>query len=415
MSLILKIWPRPKVVVQIKEAAGVLDESQKPELADIFRKFGDLYCKNHPVTYSHLKVINAIKACRTSELGGHMKVCSNCGYSHPVYNSCGNRHCPKCQNLSKARWVKKRKDELLPTIYYHAVFTLPHRLNALTRANKKIIYNLLFKSVSETLLKFGQNELGGKLGFVSILHTWDQKLAPHIHLHCIIPAGALSADKRWIAPKRKDFLFSVKGLSVVFRAKFLDYLKKAYTGGSINFGGGYDQFRALIESLYSKDWVVYLKEPFAGPSQAISYLGRYTHRVAISNERIKKVDDGGVTFSYRDRKDSNRIKEATLSGHEFIRRFSAHILPRYFTRIRHFGFLANRNRKKNINLVRGILGLTPQVEFRPESTKELMLRLAGVDITLCPRCHVGCLRVNYQIPRGGLYLGRPPPFINLVK
>lgn len=413
MSLILKIWPRPKVVVQIKEAAGVLDEPQKPELADIFRKFGDLYCKNHPVTYSHLKVINAIKACRTSELGGHMKVCSNCGYSHPVYNSCGNRHCPKCQSLSKARWVAKRQAELLPTVYYHAVFTLPHMINAIARANSKAVYNLLFRSVSETLLKFGQNELGGKVGFISILHTWDQKLAYHIHLHCIIPGGALSADKRWIGSPHKDFLFSVGALSAVFKGKFTAYLKKAYKRGDISYDRG--SFEVLIEDLYKENWVVYLKKPFAGPAKAISYLGRYTHRVAISDGRIKAIGKEDVTFSYRDRKDSNRIKEATLSGTEFIKRFLGHVLPRYFTRIRHFGFLANRNRKKNINLLRGILGLPPQVEFRPESTEELMLRLAGVDITLCPRCRVGRLRVGYPIPRPKVIRGSPVPNLLYLK
>jgi len=282
----------------------------------------------------------------------------------------------------------------LPVNYYHAVFTLPHKLNTLARANSKVIYDLLFKSVSETLLSFGKNELGASLGFIAILHTWDQKLAQHVHLHCIIPAGALSADKRWISSPHKDFLFPVKALSAVFKGKFTGYLKKAYEKGYINYGRG--EFRVLVESLYREDWVVYLKKPFSGPDKVISYLGRYTHRVAISNERIKGIEGDNVIFSYRDRKDSNQIKEATLSGHEFIRRFLYHVLPRYFTRIRHFGFLANRGRAKNIEYLKGLFGLA-QIEFKAQSTEELMLALTGIDISLCPRCRVGKLRANSKI------------------
>lgn len=364
--------------------------------------------------FHHLKVMRAIESCRTSELGGHMKVCELCGYSHPVYNSCGNRHCPKCQNLAKARWVRKRQSELLPVTYYHAVFTLPHRINALARSNQKAVYGILFRSVSETLLKFGKNELGGTLGFISVLHTWDQKLAQHVHLHCIIPAGALSADKkRWKACPNNDFLFSVKALSVVFRAKFTGYLKEAYANGDINYGR--DQFRALAENLYREDWVVYLKKPFAGPSQVISYLGRYTHRVAISNERIKAVDKDKVTFFYRDRRDANRIKEATLSGHEFIRRFLAHVLPRYFTRIRHFGFLANRGREKNIACLKGLFGLPFQAKEQTETIEELMLKIAKIDITRCPRCGVGRLVASYAIPRPAAARASPPPNLLYLK
>jgi len=252
------------------------------------------------------------------------------------------------------------------------------------------------------------------LALSKILHTWDQKLAQHIHLHCIIPAGALSADKkRWIACPHKDFLFSVKALSVVFRAKFLGYLKEAYANGDINCRK--DQFRALVESLYREDWVVYLKKPFSGAEKAISYLGRYTHRVAISNERIKAVDEDKVTFSYRDRRDSNQIKEAKLSGHEFIRRFLAHILPRYFTRIRHFGYLANRGREKNIEVLRKIFGLPFQAKEQTESTSELMLKITGIDINLCPRCGVGRLVASYAIPRLKVIRGSPAPGLLYLK
>jgi hypothetical protein len=327
----------------------------KWELADIFREFGAGYRKSHRMPLSHQKVMHAVEVCRTSYLGGHMKVCSFCGYEHPTYNSCGNRHCPKCQSLAKLRWVKKREEELLPVDYFHNVFTLPHQINALARSNKKEIYNILFKSVSETLLEFGENELGGKIGFISILHTWDQKLLEHIHLHCIISAGALSSDgRKWISSPHQDYLFPVKALSKVFRGKLLDYLKKAYTKGSLTFAGkslefeSRKGFKALIDELYKEDWVVYSKKPFAGPQKALNYLGRYTFRTAISNERIKYVRDGKVTFTYRDRRDSNRKKEATLEANEFIRRFLLHVLPGSFTRIRHFGFVSNRNRKENI-------------------------------------------------------------------
>jgi len=382
------------------------------ELADIFREFGADYRKAHRMPLSHIKVMHAVEVCRTSYLGGHMKVCSFCGYEHPTYNSCGNRHCPKCQSLAKLRWVKKREEELLPVDYFHNVFTLPHKLNTLARSNKRLIYNILFKSVSETLLEFGGNELGGKVGFISILHTWDQKLLEHIHLHCIISAGALSADKkRWISSAHTDFLFPVKALSKVFRGKFTDYLKKAYAKGELIFAGksleygSKKGFSSLIDDLYKEEWVVYSKKPFAGPKKVFDYLGRYTFRIAISNERIKYVRDGKVTFTYRDRKDSNLKKEATLSTSEFIRRFLLHILPGSFTRIRHFGFVSNRNRKENIAYLKKLLGISGKTYEGPEqSLEELMLELTGKDILKCPRCKVGTMTVHHLIPRFSVWI-----------
>ena len=259
------------------------EKPRKLELADIFIEFGNAYRRSHSMPLSHIKVMHAVEVCRTSYLGGHMKVCNLCGYEHPTYNSCGNRHCPKCQSLAKLRWVKKREEELLPVAYFHSVFTLPHDLNVIARPNKKIIYDILFRSVSETLLEFGEGQLGGKVGFLAILHTWDQKLAEHIHLHCIIPAGALSGDrKRWISSSNDDFLFSVKALSKVFRGKFLCYLRKAYTKGELTFAGksteyeSREGFKSLIDRLYRRDWVVYSKKPFAGPQKVLDYLGRYT-------------------------------------------------------------------------------------------------------------------------------------------
>ena len=391
-----------------------LEKPRKLELADIFREFGDTYRKSYPMSLAQQKVMHAVEVCRTSYLGGHMRICSFCGYSRPTYNSCGNRHCPKCQSLAKARWVKKRTGELLPVAYFHNVFTLAHDLNVLARSNKKVIYDILFKSVSETLLEFGENEFGGKIGFLAILHTWDQKLLQHIHLHCVIPAGAISADKkRWIRSPDDDFLFSVKALSKVFRGKFLYYLKKAYTQGELTFAGksaGYESkegFKSLIDRLYKDDWVVYSKKPFAGPGKVLDYLGRYTHRIAISNERIKGVRGGKVAFTYRDRKNGNIKKEATLEADEFIRRFLTHVLPTSYMRIRHFGFLANRNRKVNIACVKKLLGVPCDTgERKEQSTQEIMLKLTGEDILKCPRCKVGTMTFHHFIPRFSVWMDR---------
>ena len=383
----------------------------KWELADIFREFGDSYRKSNRMPLSHQKVMHAVEICRTSYLGGHMKVCSFCGYEHPTYNSCGNRHCPKCQNLAKLRWVKRREEELLPVDYFHNVFTLPHELNILARSNKRLIYDILFKSVSEALLQFGENELGGKVGFISILHTWDQKLLEHIHLHCIISAGALSSDGRWISSTNKDYLFAVKALSRVFRGKFLDYLKMAYNQDELTFAGKsleYESrkgFKALIDELYKEDWVVYSKKPFAGPEKVLDYLGRYTFRIAISNDRIRCVKDGKVTFTYRDRRDNDHKKEVTLEASEFIRRFLLHVLPGSFTRIRHFGFVSNRNRKENIACLKKLLGVYGKTCERPEqSLEELMLELTGKDISKCPHCKVGIMALHHLIPRFSFWM-----------
>jgi hypothetical protein len=386
----------------------------KWELADIFREFGEAYHRSNKIPLAHQKVMHAVEVCRTSYLGGHMKVCNLCGYSHPTYNSCGNRHCPKCQSLAKFRWVKRREEELLPVDYYHNVFTLPHELNALAHSNKKILYDILFKSVSETLLEFGQNELGGKVGFIAILHTWDQKLAEHIHLHCIISAGALSPDGgKWISSPSSDYLFPVKALSKVFRGKFVNYLKMAYTEGSLTFAGKSTEFEtkkgfySLIDSLYRQDWVVYCKKPFAGPETVIDYLGRYTFRIAISNERIKYVNDGKVTFTYRDRKDNDRKKEVTLEASEFIRRFLLHVLPSSFTRIRHFGFVSNRSRKENIAHLKKLFGFPGKTCDSPEkSLEETMLKLTGNDISKCPCCRIGIMTLHHLIPRFSFWIDR---------
>jgi len=375
-----------------KLAAG--ERRARPELADIFRSHGESYRKTHFLPASHLKVMRAVEVCRTAEMGGHLKQCDTCGFEHPTYNSCRNRHCPKCQSLAKAKWLNKQSCELLPVGYFHLVFTLPHELNRLVLAHKKILLTLLFKAVSETLLEFGQKRLGGQLGFIMVLHTWDQTLKDHFHLHCLVPAGALSFDQsRWIST-RKNFLFPVKALSRVFRGKFLDLLKQACDHGKI------PPPSQELKALGKKNWVVYAKKPFGSPQTVLDYLGRYTHRVALSNNRILNVQNGLVTFSYRDRRDKDRLKSMTLNAEEFIRRFLLHVLPDGFMRIRHFGFLANRTKKHALPQCRKLLGLNPALPQIPKrSAQELLHEITGIDLSRCPRCQKGTMIVVAELPR----------------
>jgi len=352
--------------------------------------------------------MHAIEVCRTAYLGGHVERCDRCGFERIAYNSCRNRHCPKCQALAKAEWLEKREAELLPVEYFHNVFTIPHELNQVALCNKKIVFDLLFKTVAETLQEFAsdpKHDLGGKIGFTAILHTWDQKLLSHIHLHCVIPAGVLSSDgKRWIQ-SRKNFLFPVKALSKVFRGKFIDYLKKAFVKDNLIFPGqmaylaAEENFLQLTNQLWKKDWVVYSKAPFNGPGKVLDYLGRYTHRVAIANHRIVKVEDGLVTFRYRDRTDGDKCKQMTISAPEFIRRFLLHVIPDSYKRIRHFGFLANRCKKRDLIRCRELLGLCTDLPPIPaETMQEKMLRLTGVDVTVCPCCKQGRMRRIAELP-----------------
>ena len=369
------------------------------EVADIFQKYAAEYKRNHSVPLSHLKVMHAISVCRTKELGGHIEQCDKCGFELQAYNFCRNRHCPKCQALTKAKWLEARKAELLPTDYFHNVFTLPHEINPLTLANKKIIYTMLFRAVCETLTEFGEDPkhgLGGKIGFIGILHTWDQKLLDHFHLHCVIPGGCLSFDKsKWIST-RDGFLFDVKKLSKTFREKFIHLLEKTHKKGELIFPGRLsnladsEEFCNLIRKLWSKDWVVYSKKSLVDPEYVLDYLGRYTHRVAISNNRLIAIEDGTVTFTYKDRKDGGKIKPTTLSADEFIHRFLLHVLPSDFMRIRYFGFLANRYKRENLTVCRKLLGAAPQQPQPDKKTiEELMLDLCGLDINLCPLCGQG--------------------------
>src|SRR5215467_9630704 len=367
------------------------------ELADIFRAYGESYRRNHPLPVSHLKVMQAVERCRTAALGGHLEQCNTCGFERPAYNSCRNRHCPKCQSLAKVKWLDKQKSEVLPTGYFHLVFTLPHELNPLILVNKKPLLNILFQSVSQTLAQFAKRRLGGTLGITAVVHTWDQTLLDHFHLHCLVPAGVLSFDRnRWVSA-RQDFLFPVKAPSLVFRGKFLDSLQKSFHQNNLLFVGQIApwadarSFDGLLEGLRKKPWVVYAKKPFGSPAHALDYLGRYTHRVALSNNRICSVHNGEVTFAYRDRKNQDRRKLMTLDAEEFIRRFLLHVIPKGFMRVRHYGFLANHS-KDCLSKCRQLIGLTPAPPPPPQrSTEELMLALTGIDIHRCPRCLKGTL------------------------
>jgi len=393
----------------VKTAGRAQLSRPRYEVGDIFRDYGQSYRQKHPLPLSHLKVMRAIEICRTSELGGHLERCDHCGYERNAYNSCRNRHCPKCQALAKAEWLEKRRAELLPVEYFHNVFTIPHELNQIARCNKTVVYDILFKSVAHTLQEFAadpKHGLGGKIGFTTILHTWDQKLLSHIHLHCVIPAGVLSFDgKAWIS-SRKNFLFSVKALSRLFRGKFISYLKKAFAEGMLIFPGRIsrlaveEHFMESISRLWEKDWVVYSKAPFNGPRKVLDYLGRYTHRVAIANHRIVEIKDGFVTFQYRDRTDGDKSKLMTISAEEFIRRFLLHVIPGSYKRIRHFGFLANRCKKRELRKCQELLGLRPESPqiSEEETLHEKILRLIGTDTTECPRCKQGHMKRVMELP-----------------
>lgn len=287
--------------------------------------------------------MNAIESCRTSNLGGHIDVCDSCGHERISYNSCRNRHCPKCQGLAKEQWLLERKRDLLNIGYFHVVFTVPDSLNPLALQNQKIFYSLLFKAASETLAELSRDHkyLGAEIGIISVLHTWGQNLMDHPHVHCIVPGGGLSFDGTRFLRSREKFFIPVKVLSRKYRGKFLAFLKEAFQDGELRFCGkleplsGKLKFQSLINALYQKEWVVYCKKPFKSPWHVLRYLGRYTHRVAISNQKIVSLQDGRVTFSWRDYKDENKTKLMTLEASEFIRRFLLHVLPDRFVKIRH--------------------------------------------------------------------------------
>jgi hypothetical protein len=380
------------------------------ELADIVRRYGPAYRGAHRLPLAHLKVLQAIESCRTAALGGHRESCASCGFERYAYNSCRNRHCPKCQSLAKAQWLEARQAELLPVPYFHNVFTLPHQLNALILChehNQRAVLNLLFQAAAETLLQFGRNHLGGTLGATLVLHTWDQQLRPHFHLHCVIPGGVLSVDREQWLPAHPRFLFPVRAASKVFRGKFLDGLHRLFAEQRLVFPPSVPKvapladaptFRARCAELRCLPWVVYSKAPFAGPEKLLNYLGHYTHRVAISNARLLSCDDGQVVFHYRDRAAGDIRKVATLPADEFLRRFLCHVLPSSFQRIRHYGLLASRNKQDSLTRCRELLGMSAPTPPMKKTTAEWVLLLLGIDINRCPRCGQKTLRRTTLLP-----------------
>ena len=383
------------------------------EVADIIRAAGELFIEQnrHWLCWKHVKVLRAIERCRTAALGGHLDECTRCGHRAISFNSCRNRHCPKCQTAARDRWIAARQKELLPTRYLHVVFTLPGRLSPLVLQNKKIIYDLLFRTSAETLLEVARNpeHLGAEIGFFSVLHTWSQKLTAHPHVHCVVPAGGLSPDHaRWIR-SRDNYFLPKKVLAELFRGKFVDALKEAFQNGQLHFHGDLkllaqpEIFAAWLRPLHRQDWVVYLKRPFGGPAYVVHYLGRYTHRVAISNHRLVSFKDGQVTFRWRDSAHHNEQKLMTLSVDEFLRRFLLHILPKGFVRIRNFGFLANRRRSTLLPLCFQLLGTTPQppAEEHSSSTED------AAELYRCPHCG-GPMKVIERLTAAEILLRSPP-------
>jgi len=370
------------------------------EVAEIFRQHGPAYRDSHRLPRNQLRVMRAIEVCRTAVLGGHKDQCDHCGHVEISYNSCRNRHCPKCQTLRKEKWIEARHDDLLPIEYFHVVFTLPSELNHLALLNQRVLYDLLFRSASETLTKLAQvpKHLGATVGVIGFLHTWGQNLMDHPHLHCIVTGGGLSSDEaRWISC-RKGFFIPVRVMSALFRGKFLDLLNDSFKKDDLVFPDRLRHlkdpadFKTFRKNLYHKKWVVYCKPPFDGIQGVLQYLGRYTHRIAISNHRILSNQGGKVSFLWRDYADNNRQKTMTLKADEFIRRFLLHVLPPRYVRIRHFGLLANRKRKNNIALCRKIFGdgkTATQPNTSKETWQEQLFRICGIDVTLCPVCQKG--------------------------
>ena len=371
------------------------------EVADVFRQYGEAFLKRwgHTVSPQQRKALRDIGACRTAALGGHIEQCDSCPHEVIAYNSCRNRSCPKCQSTARDRWLAERAKELLPVPYCHVVFTVPESLAMLILQNAQLVYGLLFRAVSQTLLEIAADprHLGAQIGFLAVLHTWSQNLLHHPHIHCVVPAGGLAPDgSRWIHCRRKFFL-PVKVLSRLFRGKFLALLRDAFADGKLQFHGKLTplrepaRFHALLRPLKDIEWVVYAKPPFGGPEYVLKYLARYTHRVAISNGRLLRLENGQVTFQWRDSKDNNQIKAMTLDAVEFIRRFLLHILPSGFVKIRHFGFLSNRRRAAALASCRERL---PQPVAPTDPAPILSERQQSAVERRCPVCHTGKLHTR---------------------
>lgn len=371
------------------------------EIADIVREHGAGYLARHGGSLPQRRVLRALENCRTAALGGHVEQCDACSHQRISYNSCRNRHCPKCQGSSSAKWMRERAAELLPAPYFHVVFTLPETLASLALQNPRVVYGILFRAASHTLLEVAANprHLGAEIGFLAVLHTWGQNLMPHPHVHCVVPSGGLSPDQtRWIAG-RAGFFLPVRVLSRVFRGKFIDFLKQAFARGELEFHGHLEPaaepaaFERLVDRSVRKEWVVYAKPPFGGPEQVLKYLARYTHRVAIANSRLLSVSGGQVTFRWKDYAGGNQRRTMTLDAVEFLRRFLLHVLPDGLVRIRHYGFLANRFRQEKLDRCRALLERSEPVAVPDE---ELAQDAPAAERTLeanCPECGQAALRI----------------------
>ena len=379
------------------------------DLGSLFRTYGPAYRQKYQsrIPRRHLKAMHDIEACRTPVLGGQIFTCDTCHQPHFVYHSCRNRHCPLCQGMPMLEWVEKRKRDLLPIPYFHVVFTLPEQLQTLALKNQTVVYNILFKAASQTLktLAADPKYLGAQIGFIGVLHTWTQTMAYHPHIHCIVTGGGLSLNgQKWISAK-DDFFIPVRVLSRLFRGKFLAFLKQAHQDQTLTLSkpqlSSDTDFKKLIDSLYRREWVVYCKPPFGSAKHVLEYLGRYTQRIAISNSRILDVQNDRVYFTYRDRKNGDQVTTMSLPIFEFFRRFLTHVLPKDFVKIRHFGLLANRNRKTALAICRKQLCLAPVTQTEstpPRSWQERVYQLTGKDPMCCPHCNKGRLIFKATMP-----------------
>jgi len=386
------------------------------EVADVVRAHGQEFRQAHAASLStaQKRVLRAIESCRTAALGGHLERCDQCGHERNAYNSCANRHCPKCQSLPRAKWIEKRREELLPCEYFHVVFTLPAALAPLALQNKQHMYGLLFRATAETLQDIAADpkHLGARIGFFAILHTWGQTLTLHPHLHCVVPGGGLSRDgSRWVACRRAGFFLPVRVLSRRFRRLYLRHLERAHAAGKLQFHGDLQHlsqrqaFARHLAPLRKAEWVVYAKPPFGGPERALDYLGRYTHRVAISNNRLQQLKDGQVTFTYKDYKDEHQQKRMTLSADEFLRRFLLHVLPDGFQRIRHYGLLGNRHRAEHLTRCRELLEVPAPTPALRLDHRERYQQLTGHDLLECPVCNKGQMRRVEVLPTHAAAVG----------
>lgn len=378
-------------------------EPRRAELAAVVRACALAYRERHGLSHGEERVLRAIAACRTAAMGGHVCACDTCGAQQYHYHSCRNRHCPKCQTRAKEQWLERQRAQLLPVPYFHVVFTLPHALNALIRLNARALYGLLFDTAAQTLQGFANNPrwLGGTLGFTLVLHTWSQTLAHHPHVHGLVSGGALCADGHWQAAK-PGFLFPVQALSRVFRGKYLDALVALRQKGELHLPQALTDTAAwtrLLTPLHQTPWVVYLKPPLSGPEPVLEYLARYTHRVALSNDRLVRVNAAEVCLRYRDRAHGNARRLLRLPSQEFLRRFLLHVLPAGFKRLRHYGLTANRSKATQLAACRAALQARAPAPPQVESAEAFLLRLSGRDVRRCPHCPQGHLVIVQHLPR----------------